>query len=133
MTQPIVPHQSRRPQATAPLSSPAAGAHTPAQTPPPGETRPLWPRAAGCRMPNALKPSHVERSCPCPPCAAHPPWCTGCYIVRVAEFNGRSSRPPILLFLYSFSLRCGSGSVPCPDFLLRQFHQVPHEFVEIER
>ncbi len=51
------------------------------------------------------------------------------YIVRVAEFNGRSSRPPILLFLYSFSLRCGSGSVPCPDFLLRQFHQVPHEFV----
>ena len=32
-----------------------------------------------------------------------------------------------------FSLRFGSDSVQCPDFLLGQFHQIPHQFVQIER
>src|SRR6266446_600207 len=55
------------------------------------------------------------------------------YIERVAEFNGRSPRPPILLCLCSSPLRFASNSVPCSDFLLGQFHQVPHQFVQIER
>ena len=54
------------------------------------------------------------------------------YIERVAEFNWRSSGPPILLV----------ASVSCPytdfvasssvDLLRDQRHNIPHEFVQIE-
>ena len=54
------------------------------------------------------------------------------YIERVAEFNRRSSRSPILHFPSSCSFHFGSDSVPCLDFLFGQCYQVPHEFVQIE-
>jgi len=35
------------------------------------------------------------------------------------------------MLLFLFFLCFGSDSVPCPDFLLRQLHQIVHEFGDL--
>jgi hypothetical protein len=56
-----------------------------------------------------------------------------CYIERVAEFHWRSSGPPIPRVVSVSFLYLGFVSVSSADFLLGQRHQIPHEFVQIER
>jgi hypothetical protein len=50
-----------------------------------------------------------------------------CRRIRLEVIEASDSSLPL-----SFSLRFDSDSVPGSNFLLGQFHQVPHEFVQIE-
>src|SRR5262245_58035637 len=58
---------------------------------------------------------------------------SGIYIERVAEFCWRSSKPPLLLVASVSCLFVGSVSSASADPLLGPLHEIPHEFVQIER